>query len=116
MGRDMPLPMDGCWQLLAKKGSKKVSELSCLDREFLAFASWVRNLESPQKEDHKERFLRLYQFAELDQLIAGLNFQNGLAWDTDVSIPAEPRLVELALALPEYKNFRQAAEIFLKKF
>lgn len=114
-GLDADFPQDQCWQWLDKKVNLQRGQNTCVDGEFMAFAEWIRAGETQRKQAAEEKFLRAYILAEIDEEIALQNYQNSLAWDTDVNIPAEPRLVQLALTLPELKGFRQVVESRVKR-
>lgn len=103
-------PNDYCWKWLDKNSSLSRSTSACSDQEFIAFADWTKISDVQQKSQFEERFFRIFKYIEIDYQISRLNFQNGLPWDTDISIPGEPRNLELALALPEYKGYRQIIE------
>lgn len=99
-----------CWDWLDKKLNLTRPHDSCPDREFIAFVEWMRATDPNKKALAEDRFIRIYTLAEMDERLSILNFQNGLIWDVAVNIPSEPRLVKLALVLPEYKGFRQVVE------
>jgi Sulfatase len=107
MGIDGPAPIDVCWALINKLKKNNVKTSSCEDKEFLAFVDWAKSTNANLKIENEERFMRAYALAGVDEEIALYNFYNSLNWDVAVDSPGEPRLVQLALALPEYKGFRQ---------
>jgi hypothetical protein len=54
-----------------------------------------------------DRFVRLYTESNIDHKIAELNYATGHAWDIPLEKPSAPSLVDLILALPEQKRFKQ---------
>ncbi len=69
---------------------------SCGDAEFVSYLDYNQANEKEHKLNLEERFTRLFSNAETDEEIAKQNFLNSLNWDTQIDIPAEPRLVHVA--------------------
>ncbi|OFZ10856.1 MAG: hypothetical protein A2Z20_03870 [Bdellovibrionales bacterium RBG_16_40_8] len=113
--QDARPPDNSCWQWLDEKISRSNNTDTCLDTEFIALGEWINSKDSQRRVIAEEKFLRLFIYAELDEYIAASNYMNSLVWDTDVSIPAEPRFVQLAFELPEYKYYKNIAENRLKR-
>ncbi|MCB0350268.1 MAG: sulfatase-like hydrolase/transferase [Bdellovibrionales bacterium] len=114
-GIDLLPPSDFCWKWLDKRTSLSRNTSACSDQEFMAFAEWTKETNPQKKSQFEEKFFRISNYLEIDYEIATINFQNALPWDTDISIPAEPRLTELASTLPEYKGFRQVMDSRLRR-
>jgi len=53
-----------------------------------------------------ESFLRIRSDKLLFEKIAELNFLVGMHWDSSLSLPKEPLISDLILALPENRKFR----------
>ena len=102
-------PLDSCWLLLTKEKKDPITE-SCDDKEFILFSQWVKAAESERRPQFEERFFRIHNQAQLDEMISSLNYINGLVWDAAVDRPAGPRLIELTLSLPEFTGFRQIVD------
>lgn len=115
-GENIRPPPDACWDKLQKKNTPVDRDTDCEDKEFKAFAELVSGANINQKARFEDRFIRAYIYAEIDHRVAALNFQNGLSWDVNVSLPAGPRLIELALLLPEHKSMQAFIEGQLRRY
>lgn len=109
-GETLVPPQEACWERLFKNNIRANQRHECEDQEFRAFTEMESATDASKKARLLDKFIRLYIYAEIDEQLASLNFQNGLSWDVNVNVPAQPRLSKLALMLPEYKSIRLQVE------
>lgn len=115
-GLDIAPPNDACWEWLSKKQKVSRSSTTCSDEELILFGEWTRESDANKKTALEDKFIRAHLLSETDEYIARTNFLNGLSWDTALDVPAEPRYIQLALTLSEYKGFKQIIDKRLKRF
>lgn len=102
LGETLNPPADECMVLLF--GMAKQSAESCRDRLFKQYAEWLHAADDSEKKYRAAKFLLSYQSRQVQKEISWHNYFNGLAWDTILTIPGEPELLDLVLLLPEYRR------------
>lgn len=82
----------------------------CEASETTRLLLWVEKAtHSDESEVQKDAFMRAYADFTQARKMARLNYKYGLPWDVSPTILGAPKELDLVLALPEYKPFRQTA-------
>lgn len=103
-------PTDPCLNLIKEysNGLKNLNPRNCKSEEFLDLVTWLddsQNLSLRQRA--MESFLKIHADKVLFERVAELNYVVGMTWDISLSLPKEPSISDLILALPENRKYRQ---------
>ena len=110
---------EGCLGLFKLEESEAVVQQNCDNELLITLVRWVLNKNGNRRDRYRKKFWRMFVLSKIDEKIYRHNYWNGLAWDVTPSLPAEPSLVDLYLAMPQSRsqaNFlnRELARIFHK--
>lgn len=104
---------DPCLKTLEMSNPTARDLKQCSNPTAFSLIEWVlserRDLSESTRENARKKFLRRYLIQELDQRIVQENWALEGVWDISMTLRTRPPIVEMMLALPEMKRYRQAA-------
>lgn len=97
----------GCGALFVwKRGEfENPNPQECEDRLLIEAVEWILEKDRERALQLFESFWRKYRIAKTDEWVARYNYANSLIWDTDLSVLAQPQLVDLYLLLPRNAEY-----------
>lgn len=109
LGLKAVVPDGPCFEFL-KAGSKTEISKDCRAEGLSDLLSWASESSTENvRNKSMDQFIRFYLSKQLASRVAEQNFASGYKWDS-LGIQNRPDLVELILALPEFKKFRAIAK------
>lgn len=96
--------LNSCQKILLNF-SDEMALRECRDPLLESLIDWVKASSPEAAQSYKEIFLRMYDYHQIDQSVAKMNYINGLVWSTDPKNPVGLSTTEVALLLPRMEGF-----------